>query len=165
MQQKARCVHCRTDVVVPDSYADGDHIKCGACGTQHRVIRSTGATRLVIADVAPLREALRDHEARIENLERELAVARGSLGLGANGLGIGVIYLVAKIGWHEATLDRALVINAVVIGLAAGFFLELCNYLFLSKRKAINSLTRELTQMTDEAKELQRKIREASIRR
>jgi hypothetical protein len=129
------------------------------------VLRANGATRLVIADVGPLRDALRDYEVRIDTTERELARARGSLGLGANGLGIGVIYLVAKIGWQEAALDRNLVTNAIVIGLAAGFFLELCNYLFLSKRKAINNLTRELTQMRDEAKELQRKIREASIRR
>jgi len=165
MQQKARCVHCRTDVVVPESYADGDHIKCGACGTQHRVFRTNGTVRLVIADVAPLREALRYHEARIGSLERDLARARGSLGLGANGLGEGVIYVLYKIGKEELPLTRDVIVNGIVIGLLVGFVLELCNYLFLAKRRTINTLSGELTVMRDEAKELQRKIREAAIRR
>ena len=165
MQQKARCVHCRTDINVPATYADGDHIKCGACGTQHRIMRTNGALRLVVADVGPLRDALRDHETRIENLERDLARARGSLGLGANGIGAGVIYVLYKIGMDEQPLTREVIVNGVVIGLLVGFLLELCNYLFLAKRKLINTLSRELAVMRDEAKELQRKIREAGVRR
>jgi hypothetical protein len=165
MEAKARCVHCRTDVIVPASYADGDHIKCGACGTQHRVVRTNVAVRLVIADVAPLREALTEHQHRIESLENQLQSARGSLGLGANGFGIGVIYVLLKIAWEDQPFSRELVVNAVVLSLMVGFALELANYLFLAKRRLINQLNTELTVMREETKELQKKIREANLGR
>ena len=164
MEQKGRCVHCHSDVSVPGSYADGDHIKCGACGTQHRVLR-TPAVRLVIADVAPLREELRVLQQRIVKLENELRTARGSLGIGVNGLGVGLIYVLWQVGLQEALLGQDLILTAVFIGVAAGIALELANFLFLSKRKLINQLSGELQVMRDETKELQRKIREGSLRR
>ena len=135
MEQKGRCVHCRTDVSVPDSYADGDHIKCGACGTQHRVLRTGPQVRLVISDVGPLREELRAHQQRIARLENELGAARGSFGIGVNGFGLGIIYLLVQVAWEQQDLTQPLVINAVLIGLGTGILLELANFLFLSKRK------------------------------
>jgi hypothetical protein len=165
MEPKARCVNCRTDIDVPASYTDGDHIKCGACGMQHRVLRTNGMLRLVVADVAPLREALRTNEQRIERLENELHAARGSFGIGANAFGLGVIYLLIKVAWDDLLLSRALIVNAVVISVVCGLALELANFLFLSKRKLMNQLAEEIEQMSAETKELQRKIREASLRR
>ena len=165
MEQKAPCVHCRTDVIVPTSYADGDHIKCGACGTQHRIVRGNGILRLVIADPAPLRDALRNHEHRIESLENQLHAARGSFGIGANGIGLGVIYVLIKIAWEELPLSREIVVNGVVLALVSGFVLEFANFLFLSKRRLLNQLSEELETMEEEAKDLKRKIRDATIRR
>ena len=165
MEQKGRCVHCRTDITVPDSYADGDHIKCGACGTQHRLVRTGTNMRLVIADVAPLREELHSNQQRILRLENELAAARGSLGIGANGLGIGVIYILARVAWEDQDLTRELLINAAGIAAATGIALELANFLFLAKRKLLNQISTELRLIRDETKELQRKIREAGLRR
>jgi uncharacterized membrane protein (DUF106 family) len=56
-------------------------------------------------------------------------------------------------------------VNAVVISVVCGLALELANFLFLSKRKLMNQLAEEIEQMSAETKELQRKIREASLRR
>jgi hypothetical protein len=164
MDQKGRCVHCHSDINVPDTYADGDHIKCGSCGTQHRIFRTPGL-RLVIADVAPLREELRDLQARITKIENELRTARGSLGIGVNGLGFGVIYVLYQIGLNEAILNQSLIVAAAGIAAASGIALELANFLFLSKRKLIDQLSGELETMREETKELQRKIREGSLRR
>ena len=75
--QKARCVHCRTEVSVPDTYAHGDHIKCGTCGTKHKVSRGE-VMRIVLADVTPLREALRENERMVERLEDEIRFRRAA---------------------------------------------------------------------------------------
>jgi len=165
MEQKGRCVHCRTEIAVPDSYADGDHIKCGACDTQHRIIRSAGALRLVIADVAPLKEEVYANQQRLARLENELQGARGSLGIGVNGLGVGVIYILWRIVSHEEDLSRGLLITAAGVAVGTGLLLELANFLFLAKRKLINQLNGEIQLIRDETKELQRKIRESSVRR
>ena len=165
MERKVHCVHCRTDVSVPDSYADGDHIKCGACGMQHRVLRTNGSLRLVLADVGPLREALHSNQQRIERLQNELHAARGSFGIGVNGLGAGVIYIVSKVALDDELWSRALAINAIVISLVCGAVFELANFLFLSKGKLIAQLGEEIELMTAETRELERKIREASLRR
>jgi hypothetical protein len=165
MESKARCVNCRTDIDVLATYADGDHIKCGACGMQHRVLRTNGALRLVVADVAPLRDQVRQNEQRIERLENELRAARGSIGIGANGIGVGVIYLLVKLAWDEQLLTRELIVNALLIALLCGVALELANFMFLSKRRLMDQLSEEIEIMTNETKELQRKIREGSLRR
>src|SRR5258708_26206132 len=88
---KAKCVHCRSDILVPDSYAHGDHLKCGACGTQHKVSRGE-ALRLVIADATPLQNALGANEQMVERLEAGLPAARRSLGVGGHRLGAGVVF-------------------------------------------------------------------------
>src|SRR5438034_645918 len=107
-EQKGRCVHCRTDVIVPATYDEGDHIKCGACDTGHRVVRVNNVLRLVIADVTPLRETLRQNEQRLRNLEAELKDARASFGIGSLGIGVGVIYLLVKVAWENAAITAGM---------------------------------------------------------
>jgi len=129
---KARCAYCRSDVSVPDSYAHGDHIKCGSCGTKHKVVRGD-VLRLVLADVSPLQEALRANEHHLDRLDAELAHARGSLGIGANGFGLGLIYLLWQVTYGGETWSRSLIWGALGVAVASGAFLELANYLFLQK--------------------------------
>ena len=131
--QTARCVHCRSDVSVPNSYAHGDHIKCGTCGTQHKVVRGD-VLRLVIADAAPFREMLYENERLVERLEDELVGARRSFGIGVNGLGMGVIYFLVQVGLNEQIWSVALIWEAVAIAVASGVFLEAANWFFLAKR-------------------------------
>src|SRR5258708_32127072 len=107
---KAKCVHCRSDILVPDSYAHGDHLKCGACGTQHKVSRGE-VLRLVIADVTPLQNALRANEQMVERLEADLRVARGSFGAGGNGLGLGVVYALRQAAGNDQPWSPPLLIK------------------------------------------------------
>jgi hypothetical protein len=159
--QSARCVHCRTDVVVPASYGHGDHIRCGTCGTQHKVRRGD-VLRLVIADVGPLQEALAETERRIESLEAEWRQARASLGIGIYGLGIGLIYLLYQLGMQEVPFSSELVWRAGAIAVVTGAVLELCNYFFLAKRQAMSRLSAEIVTLTAEGRQLQQKIRDAT---
>jgi len=80
---KAPCVNCREAVEISERYAQGDHIRCGACGTDHKIVRGD-KVRLVIGDVAPLRDALAQNEQAVRRLQSDLALARGSFGIGAN---------------------------------------------------------------------------------
>jgi hypothetical protein len=157
----ARCVYCRVDVKVPASYAHGDHIKCGSCGTKHKVVRAD-RLRLVLADTAPLKESLAQNEQLVHRLESELAHARASYGIGANGIGIGVVYLLYQIGFKGAALDGALIANAVGVALIAGFLLELANFLFLAKRQHMTRISAELEEAEEEGARLRQLIREAT---
>lgn len=158
--QKGRCVHCRTEVAIPDAYAHGDHIKCGTCGTKHKVSRGE-ILRLVLADVAPLREALHDNERMIERLQDEIRGARRSLGIGVNGLGIGVLYAIVQVGLNEAVINAELAWTSLGIALAVGIGLEAANHLFLAKRQRISRLTEELRAAREAGRQLQKVIREA----
>jgi hypothetical protein len=157
---KGQCVHCRSEIAVPAQYAHGDHIKCGACGTQHKVVRGD-RLRLVIADAAPFKEALVQNEHHVHRLEAELAQARGSFGLGANGIGIGVAYAVYQLTLKDAILGKDLFWSAALVAVVSGIFLETANYLFLAKRQAISRLSEELEEARSEAVLLRQKIREA----
>ena len=160
---KARCMHCRAEVSVPDQYQHGDHIKCGACGMRHKVSRGEkDGVRLVIADVAPLREALHQNQQLVGRLEDELRGARHSIGLGANGIGIGVAFFLYKVALDNQPVSVSLLWTAVLIALASGAVLELLNYLALAKRKAITRINRDLDDARAEGRSLQQKIREAS---
>lgn len=159
--QIVRCVNCRTDVEVPGTYAHGDHIKCGTCGTQHKVMRGD-VLRLVIADVAPLRDALRENQALIERLEDEVRGARRSIGIGANGVGIGVAYVVWQVALQEQPLGASLFTAAIWVAVLSGGALELANFLFLAKRQKIQRLTAEIDEARSEGRQLQQKIREAT---
>jgi hypothetical protein len=158
--QKVRCVHCRTEVAVPDSYAHGDHIKCGTCGTKHKVSRGE-VLRLVLADVTPLREALRENERMVERLEDEIRGARRSLGIGINGLGIGVLYAIVQVGVNDAMITTRLAWKSLGIALLVGVGLELANHLFLAKRQRIHRLSEELRETRESGRQLQKVIREA----
>jgi hypothetical protein len=94
--QKARCLHCREEISVPDRYAQGDHVMCGTCRTKHKVVRAD-RLRLVLADVGPLRDALGQISSSWP-ARAELAHARASFGLGVNRIGIGVIYILYQVG-------------------------------------------------------------------
>lgn len=160
---KARCVHCRSDVEVEDKYQHGDHIRCGKCGTQHRVVRSAAeGARLVLADVGQLREALAMTRASIARLEDELRGARHSFGIGANGFGIGVAYFLYMVALQDQPISGELAVRAALVAVAAGVVLELANFLFLAKRQAIRRLNDELASARGEEKELQKKLREAT---
>jgi hypothetical protein len=159
--QKARCVHCRTDIAVPDTYAHGDHIKCGTCGTRHKVQRGD-VLRLVIADVTPLKESLAANEQLVERLENELRGARRSVGIGANGLGIGVAFLLYRVAIENQPLGTELLWQSAMVAVASGVVLELANFMFLAKRQAIRRLASEIEDARTEGRHLQQKIRDAS---
>lgn len=160
---KARCVHCRAEIVVTDQYQHGDHIKCGACGMRHKVTRGDrDGVRLVIADVAPLKEALDANEILVGRLEDELRGARHSIGLGSNGIGIGVAWVIYQVALQDHPVNVDLVWDGVLVALASGIVLELLNYVALAKRQAIRRITRDLDDARTEGKALQQKIREAS---
>ena len=159
--QTARCIHCRSEVDVPDAYAHGDHIKCGSCGEKHKVSRGE-VLRLVLADTAPVREALQANEALQERILDELHGAQRSFGIGANGIGVGVAYAIYQIAVNEATIGSNLLWSAVGVGLFAGIVLELVNFLFLAKRQRIRRLSSDLDEAREEGRRLQKLLREAN---
>lgn len=158
---KVRCVNCRTEIEVTARYAHGDHITCGTCDTRHRVLRGD-VLRLVLADVGPLKDQLRDNQKRIGDLEADLQHARASMGIGANGLAVGLIWVLYQVGLKDAQLSTGLFWQAAGLGLASGVLLELCNYLFLAKRHKMTQLSAEIATLRSEGRQLQQKIREAS---
>ncbi len=160
-KSRARCVNCRVEVSVPDTYGHGDHIKCGSCGTKHKVARGD-VLRLVLADVAPLREQLQVNRERVERLEDELRGARRSLGIGVNGLGVGLIYALVQISMQNRLIDNELIRDTVIVILVSGLLLELANYLFLAKRSQIRKLSAEVEALRGETRQLEQRIREAS---
>jgi hypothetical protein len=159
--QTARCVHCRSEVSVPNSYAHGDHIKCGACGTKHKVVRGD-TLRLVIADAAPFREMLYENERLVERLEDELVGARRSFGVGVNGLGVGVAYFLWQVGLRDQNWSVALAWEAVAVAVVTGALMEAANWFFLAKRHRISRIMQELDEARDSGRHLEKIIREAS---
>jgi hypothetical protein len=158
---KARCVHCRDEISIADRYAHGDHIKCGVCSTKHKVVRGD-RLRLVIADVGPLRDSLAQNEKLVERLEAELAHARASLGIGANGFGIGVAYAVYQVGVNGAPIGKGLLWTSLGVAIFAGVLLEAANWSFLAKRSKMTRLAGELDEALAEGEKLRQQIREAS---
>lgn len=159
--EKARCVNCREDIQVTSQYAHGDHIACGTCGTKHKVVRGD-KVRVVLADAAPLRETLAQNQNAITRLRAELRHAQASLGIGANGIGIGVIFVLYQVGWKSQPLSMNLLWNAIGIAIVAGLLLEAANWAFLAKRTAITRLSAELEEAEQEARRLRQKIRDAT---
>ena len=160
--QKARCAECRSEVSVPATYAQGDHIKCATCGTRHKVSRSGEAVRLVLADTTPLKDALRANQAQETRLEAELQAARASFGIGVNGIGIAVAYAIWQVGFRDQTIGMSLLWEVVAVAVVTGVLLELANYFFLAKRKAMSRLADEIEEVRAEGRSIQQKIREAS---
>jgi len=158
--QKAPCINCREEISVPDHYAQGDHIVCGSCRTKHKVVRGD-RLRLVLADVGPLRDALGQNQQLVNRLEAELARARASFGIGANGFFIGVAFAVYQVGWRSAPLSTNLLLNAAGIAIVSGLLLEAANWSFLAKRSAITRITRELEEARAEGSRIRQQVREA----
>ena len=157
----ARCVHCREKVQVPDRYAHGDHIKCGTCGTKHKVLRGE-RLRLVLADPGPVREAIAQNEALVARLEGALSSARWSFDLGANGVVVGVGYAVYQVLLNGTPIDASLLGAAVGIAVVVGLLLEAANWAFLAKRQKVSRLGRELADAHAEGTRLRQLLRDAS---
>ena len=159
--QKAPCVHCREAISVPDQYAHGDHVVCGSCRTKHKVVRGD-RLRLVLADVGPLRDALNQNQQLVTRLEAELGRARASFGIGANGIGIGVLFALYQVGMKGAPLSTDLLLNAAGIAVLSGLLLEAASWSFLAKRSAITRISRELDEARAEGARIRQQLREAS---
>jgi len=146
---------------VPDTYAHGDHVKCGVCGTKHKVARGD-RLRLVLADVGPLRDTLAQNEQLVRRLQAELAHARASFGIGVNGIGIGVIFVLYQVGMKDTPLSTNLLLNAVGIAVVTGLLLEGANWAFLAKRSVITRIGRELEETRAEGNRIRQLLRDAS---
>ncbi len=157
----ARCVYCREEVQVFDRYAHGDHIKCGKCGTKHKVVRGE-RLRLVLADVGPLRESLSQNEALVARLEEELSRTRYSFGLGANGILIGVAYAAYQVFARGAHIDSSLAWQTALLVLVCAVLLEAANWGFLGKRSRLTRLTRELEDARVEGGRIRNLLRDAA---
>jgi len=155
-------VECRTEIAVPSSYTQGDHVKCATCGTRHKVSRSGESLRLVLADVGPLKDALQANEMQQSRLEAELRAARASFGIGVNGIGLSVAYAIWQVGFKDRQIALDLLWEVIGVAVLCGVLLEMANYLFLAKRKVMSRLSEELEDLETEASALKQKIREAS---
>ena len=155
-------MECRTEIAVPTSYAQGDHVKCSTCGTRHKVSRSGESLRLVLADVGPLKDALQANEMQQSRLEAELRAARASFGIGVNGIGLSVAYAIWQVGFKDRQIALDLLWEVIGVAVLCGVLLEMANYLFLAKRKVMSRLSEELEDLETEASALKQKIREAS---
>lgn len=158
---RVRCVHCREQVEVPERYAHGDHIKCGSCGTKHKVLRGE-RLRLVLADAGPIRDTLAQNEALVARLESELSHAQLSFGIGANGAAIGVGYAVYQVLVNRVPVDASLLWTAGGLALFSAALLEAANWTFLAKRQRMTRLARELAEARAEGARLRLLLRDAS---
>jgi hypothetical protein len=156
-----RCVHCRVAIAVPEHYAHGDHIKCGACGTKHKVVRGE-PLRLVLADAGPVRDAITQNEHAAARLEEDLARARRGVGIGANGLAVALAYAVYQVGIRREPIGAELAGEVFWIALAVFVLLELANWAFLGKRQRITRLSRELEEVRAEGARLRTILRDAA---
>lgn len=159
--QSVRCPICRGQVLVETRDAHGDQVQCDNCNNAFRVTRRDTAVRLVVADVGPFRDELKTVLQRVETLERELAAARASLGIGINGFLLGLLYVVVKIAWEKAPLTQEIVVTAVAISLACALLLEMANYLFLAKRQSMSRLSEEIAEEQLHVRKLRQTIRNA----
>ena len=73
----------------------------------------------------------------MERLEAELAHARASFGIGANGMGIGLIYALYQVGVNSAPISQGLALTSLGVALVSGLLLEAANWSFLAKRNAL----------------------------
>jgi hypothetical protein len=160
-----KCLNCRSEVLVPNTFADGDTLQCGVCGMGLKIHRTGGGgLKLVISDVGPLRDEMKAIQQRISALESDLARARASFGIGVNGLGVGLVYLLSQVMLEDKNISRELIVNAVLIAIISGIGLELANFFFLAKRREMARLSGEIAEGTKEINSMQQKIRE-SLRR
>lgn len=158
---KARCVHCREDIQVADRYAHGDHIKCGVCGTDHKVVRGD-RLRLVLADVGALRDALAQNEQLVGRLEDALVRARRSFGIGANGIAVATAVVAFQVFVREMPIDSDLLWLFLAIAVVSGGLLEAANWSFLGKRRALIRIAGEIADARTEGEKIRARIRETT---
>jgi hypothetical protein len=156
-----RCINCRAEVIVPNSFADGDTMQCSVCRVSLKITRGPAGLRLPIADVGPLRDEIKGIQSRIVGLESDLARARASFGVGANGFGIGVAYVVFEVALNNQNLSRPLFMQALGVGVVSGVALEAANFMFLAKRREMSRLSEEIKTAQSEVLQIQSKIRES----
>jgi hypothetical protein len=156
-----KCLNCRAEVLVPNSFADADLIQCGVCRMSLKILRAGGALRLAIADVGPLRDEVKSIELRMRGLETDLARARASFGIGANGFGLAVVYVVYQIAFQNRNLSKGLMMSAIAIAIGTGLLLEFLNFFFLAKRREMSRLSDEIDQANADIRERQAKIRDS----
>ncbi len=156
-----RCLSCRVDVHVPASYEHGDQVKCGSCGTLHKVVRGE-RVRLVLADVGELRESVRTAEERVAQLAGELRHARGSIGIGVNGLGVGLGYVLWQLGLRDELWSTALLWRAAAYSLVSALLLEAANFLFLAKRQHMIRLAEEVEAARVDVRQARQRLRDSS---
>jgi hypothetical protein len=157
-----KCLNCRSEVLVPNTFSDGDTLQCGVCGMGLKVHKSGGGgVKLVISDVGPLRDEMKSTQQRVAALESDLGRARASFGIGVNGLGIGLIYVLAQVMLEGQNISRALILNAATIAVVSGIALELANFFFLAKRREMSRISGEIAEATREINSIQMKIRES----
>ena len=136
--------------LVPDRYAHGDHIKCGACRTKHKVVRGD-RLRLVLADVGPLRDALGQNQQLVERLEAELAHARPASASASTASASASSSCCTR--WaSRAHPSRESPVDAVGIAIVTGLALEAANWSFLAKRSAITRIASELDEARAEGR-------------
>ena len=155
------CANCREAISVPERYAHGDHIVCGACRTQHKVVRGD-RLRLVLADVAPLRDALSQNEQLVSRLEGDLARARGSYGIGFNGILFGVGFAAYQHIVKDVPMSMSLLLNALGIAIVSAALLEAANWSFLAKRSRITRISEEIEEARAEGARIRQQLREAT---
>lgn len=157
-----KCLNCRSEVMVPNTFADGDTMQCGVCGTGLKIHRSGGGTlRLVISDVGPLRDEMKVIQQRVGGLQSDLQQARASFGIGANGFGVGIVYLIAQVMLEDKNLSRELLLYAAAIAIVSGIALELANFFFLAKRREMSRISGEIAEAQKEINSIQQKIRDS----
>jgi hypothetical protein len=110
----------------------------------------------------PLRDALAQNERLVERLQAELYHAQASLGIGANGFGIGLIYALYQVGVNGEPIGKGLLLTSLAIAVGSGLLLEAANWSFLAKRHAIMRIGRELDEARSEGAKLRQRIREAT---
>ena len=158
----AKCLNCRSEVMVPNSFTEGDTLQCSVCGMGLKIQKTGGGLiKLVISDVGPLRDEMKSTQQRVSALESDLARARASFGIGINGFGIGVLYVIAQVMLEDKNVSRDLLFNAAAIAIVTGIGLELANFFFLAKRREMSRISGEISEATREINSIQQKIRES----
>jgi hypothetical protein len=158
----AKCLNCRSEVMVPNAFTEGDTLQCSVCGMGLKVQKTGGGlVKLVISDVGPLRDEMKSTQQRVSALESDLARARASFGIGINGFGIGVLYVIAQVMLEDKNVSRDLLFNAAAIAIVSGIGLELANFFFLAKRREMARLSKEIAEATREINSIQQKIRDS----
>jgi hypothetical protein len=104
---------------------------------------------------------MKSTQQRVSALESDLARARASFGIGINGFGIGVLYVIAQVMLEDKNVSRDLLFNAAAIAIVSGIGLELANFFFLAKRREMARLSKEIAEATREINSIQQKIRDS----